>query len=104
MHTAEATHDESEAMPLQSCEAPGGRGRDGGRDWVSGQKKKQNNNNMGTSAIEEQGKTGLQGRHTESETGGEVLFFRLRGKAGGKSMRQMRKSGGPTKTLGSKEG
>lgn len=88
MHTAEATHDESEAMPLQSCEAPGERGREGGRDGERealglGKKK---NNNMGMSEIEEQGKTGLQGRHTESETGGKVLFFRMTGKAGGKSM------------------
>lgn len=32
MHTAEATHDESEAMPLQSCEAPGESGREEGRE------------------------------------------------------------------------
>lgn len=89
MHTAEATHDESEAMPLQSCEAPGERGRtsEGGM-WREREieSRDKNNSNVGMSETEVQGKTGLEGRHTESETGGKVLFFRLKGKAGGKRM------------------
>lgn len=88
MHTAEATHDESEATPLQSCEAPGEREDERAREgWRErGRDRDKNSSNVGMSETEGEGKTSLEGRRTESGAGGKVLFFRLKRKAGGKSM------------------
>lgn len=67
-------------------EREGGRAREGREREREIESRDKNNSNVGMSEMEEQGETGLEGRHTESQTGGKVLFFRLKGKAGGKRM------------------